>query len=159
MKKIINYSLLLSICSLIALACSKEEEVVNPVASVSTSANNLRIIGGYDVGCLNYDGTEWSFEIDGPGSGTQGAGLSHLNIEILDCAGIVVPLAEGDISAARIVVGGTTYIMPDDFILEYTDGSCPGVGSATGIVKFEIKNAALGDILKGATDAVFYFTL
>lgn len=158
MKKLLNYSLLTFLCSLFMFACSREDGEMSPNASLESSKTQYASVGDYDIGCLNYENGEWSFGVKGPGN-VSGAGLSHLNLELLDCEENPIHLEAGDITDARIVVGSTTYTMPSDFVLQYTDGSCSRPGEQkTGIVKFEIKNSELNDILKN-NSATFYFTL
>jgi hypothetical protein len=166
MKRLFNYSYLVLLC-FVAFACSKEEGAVDPTTSLSaTSTENVAtMLDGYGVGCINYQDQKWSFNIYGPGSGkaNAGRGLSHLNLELIDCYGETICLEEGDIINAKIVVGKKTYyagqlIDGNGFKLEYSDGSCtPGGDVETCIVKFEMIGK-MDEILKGSS-ATFYFTL
>ncbi|PKV66661.1 hypothetical protein [Pontibacter ramchanderi] len=163
MKKLLKYSFLFFLFAFVAVACRKESDDVNPTSSLSsTSLNEYQAtLGGFGLSCLSYDGDAWSFTVKG---GSAPYGLSHLNLELLDCEEKPVCLAEGSITHATITVAGETYVAGqldaygNGFVLGYSDGSCtaPGVVE-TGIVKFEMKGE-LDDILK-ANKASFSFKL
>ena len=166
MKRITNYSVLMFLLSFIAFACSKEESGVDPTASLKATAANdiVATLDGYGVGCISYHNQVWFLPICGPGGkGNPGRGLSHLNLELLDCYGETICLNEGDIINAKIAVGKKTYyagtlIDGIGFNLKYTDGSCTPPGEVEKcIVKFEMIGN-LDDILKGS-NSTFYFTL
>lgn len=163
MKKLFNYSFLLFLLTFVAFACTKESDEVNPTASlsgISVSEYQARL-GGYDVGCMNYKDGVWSFAVKG---GSASYGLSHLNLELLDCYKKPLHLTKHSITSASIQVAGKTYMAGqvdangDGFRLEFSDGSCtPPTVVETGIVKFEMIGH-LDDILKANT-AIFSFSL
>jgi hypothetical protein len=157
MKRLFNYSYLVLLC-FVAFACSKEDGAVDPTASLSgTNTKNTTYtnIDGYKIGCLDYWEGEWSFEIKGPGN-VQGAGMSNIQIELLDCKPNTVALGAGSISNAYIWVGTTKYTLTPIY---NSDGSCDKAPNTfSSFVKFEIPGA-LGDILKMGPMYTLYFTL
>jgi len=159
MKKLLNYSLLMLLISLLILACSKEEEV-NPAASLkSSSTSNSEIgyvdIGGYKVGCLKYKDGKWSFEVK---KGYDAHSLYHLSIKLYNCKGEHIKLDKYKVEYAKIVVGDKTYTVKDgDFKLEFEHENCD-YEKEEGVLKFKILNDKLKYALKEGK-AIFYFKL
>lgn len=163
MKKVFKHAFLFSLLAFVVVACSKESDDVSPAASLSGTAVNeyQATLGGYGVGCLEHKNGVWSFTVKG---GSASYGLSHLNLQLLDCYENPLHLAKGSITNAKIMVAGKTYVAGqldaygNGFVLENSDGSCTDPGTVeTGIVKFEMKGG-LDDILK-ANKATFSFSL
>lgn len=159
MKKVLNYSLLMFLISLLIFACSKEEEV-NPTASLeSSSASNSEIgyvnIDGYKVGCLKYKDGKWYFEVK---KGYDAYSLYHLSLKLYNCKGEHIKLDKYKLEYAKIVIGGKTFSVKDgDFKLEFEHENCD-YEKEEGVLKFKILNNELNYALK-ENKATFYFKL
>lgn len=165
MKKLMNYSLLMFLFSLITLACSKEDGEVNPIASLKSSASNNTEaaspvdVGGFNLGCLEQSGGQWSFTI---GAGAR-HGLSNLQLELLECpkeggAPTTVVLGSGGVTIeeAFVMIQGIRYDLTSTY---NADGSCVDIKGSdfTSFVKFEF-NGGLDDLLK-KFGGILYFEL
>jgi hypothetical protein len=151
MKKIMNYSLLMFLFSLISTSCSKtdiEEIGVNSNSNNITTITYPVNIGGYGFQCLSQSGSQWTLEVIG------GArhGLSNLQLELLECPEEVtgspttVILGENEvlIETANIKINNITYPLVPIYNL---DGSCVSEKGTdfTSFVKFEFDNAVIGN--------------
>lgn len=155
-----NYSLLMFLFSLIAFACSKEDGEVNPTSTLRSSSSSNVMIGasGFDLGCLEQSGGQWSFTI---GAGAR-HGLSNLQLELLEC-----PEEEGG-NPTTVVLGpgGVTideaYVMIQGLRHDLTpiynaDGSCVSIKGTdfTSFVKFEF-DGSIDDLLKNFGGTLYF---
>lgn len=162
LKKINLLSIGLGV-ALLMVSCSKDMEDVNPSSTLSGVSTNAVVasaaIGPYTVSDLSVasDGLTWSFTVQRTGD-AQRNGLSHLILNLRDCDGNIIHLAEADVAGASVSGAGGDFSLADENLeIEYTEGSGTGcdMADASGFIKYD----DLDDVLSDGTEYTFTLEL